>query len=336
MKGEKVLQYIITTVDPLKNSGGNKAKKDIDFFASQLPDTGVIHIPVHSTRLRRFLLTRLNVIRQIKSHPAQRYIIQYPVATPFMLKQIIHVIRKVSHAKIDLIIHDIPTLQFKKQSSNEELAILNGVDGLVVHNHSMEKVLRENNVKTKMVILGLFDYDNRQPMRTIIKYDETICFPGNLAKSLFLTKLSLQHRLDIYGPNKLAGYPKCVRYCGQYTPEELPKHLDENFGLIWDGDSTETCSGTFGNYLRYNNPHKASLYLSSGIPIIIWNQAALARLVKEHNVGITISSLAELDSKLSALSDSEYQVMKKNAQKMGILLRKGYYIQHAINELATC
>ena len=26
------MQYLISAIDPIKNSGGNKAKKDIDFF----------------------------------------------------------------------------------------------------------------------------------------------------------------------------------------------------------------------------------------------------------------------------------------------------------------
>ena len=70
------MQYLISAIDPIKNSGGNKAKKDIDFFASQLNDTGVIHVKIYYTRLQRYLLTRLSIIRLVKTHPADfRYLL---------------------------------------------------------------------------------------------------------------------------------------------------------------------------------------------------------------------------------------------------------------------
>lgn len=330
------MQYLISSIDPIKNSGGNKAKKDIDFFASEMKNTGVIHVKIYYTRIQRYLLTRLSIIKLVKAHPADRYILQFPISTPYVLRQFIEVIRKYTNAEIDLLIHDLPALQLSMEDKERELKLFNRVDNLIVHNHSMGEWLKENNVHTNMIELGLFDYDNEQPMRKNEEYDPTkftICFPGNLAKSTFLTKLTLKHRLDIYGPNKLESYPKCVKYCGQYTPEELPKHLTEDFGLIWDGNSTETCSGTFGEYLRYNNPHKTSLYLSSGIPVIIWDQAALAPLIKQHKAGICISNLTELDSLLSMLSNEEYQLMKQNAENLGKKLRNGYYTKRALNKL---
>ncbi len=33
------------------------------------------------------------------------------------------------------------------------------------------------------------------------------------------------------------------------SPDELPAALEGGFGLVWDGDSAETCSGVFGEYL---------------------------------------------------------------------------------------
>lgn len=330
------MQYLISAIDPIKNSGGNKAKKDIDFFASQLNDTGVIHVKIYYTRLQRYLLTRLSIIRLVKTHPADRYILQFPISTPYVLRQFIEVIHKYTNAKIDLFIHDLPVLQLSMEDKERELVLFNQVDNLIVHNQAMKKWLTENDVKTNMIELGLFDYDNEQPMQKKQEYDPanfTICFPGNLAKSTFLTKVNLSYRLNIYGPNRLDSYPEGIRYCGQYTPEELPKHLTEDFGLIWDGNSIETCSGTFGEYLKYNNPHKTSLYLSTGIPVIIWDQAALAPLIKESGAGICISSLTELDNVLLSLTNEQYQLMKRNAEKLGKKLREGYYTKHALTKL---
>ena len=60
--------------------------------------------------------------------------------------------------------------------------------------------------------------------------------------------------------------------------------MDQNFGLVWDGTSLDGCNGRYGEYLKFNNPHKTSLYLSCGIPVIIWKEAALADFVEEHKV----------------------------------------------------
>lgn len=55
---------------------------------------------------------------------------------------------------------------------------------------------------------------------------------------------------------------------GSYMPEELPEKLEAKYGLVWDGLEITSCEGTFGQYLKYNNPHKFSLYMAAGIAVI--------------------------------------------------------------------
>ena len=86
------------------------------------------------------------------------------------------------------------------------------------------------------------------------------------------------------------------------------------------------------DYLRINNPHKTSLYLACGIPIITWNKAAIAQYVRKNRVGITVSSLDEINEKLKDVSKDEYNLMRKNAKKCSERVRKGYYLKKAIQE----
>ena len=58
--------------------------------------------------------------------------------------------------------------------------------------------------------------------------------------------------------------------------------------------------------MRYNNPHKTSLYLSSGIPVITWSQAAIADFIKQHNVGIVIDDLNRIDEVLANVTKDQY------------------------------
>ena len=123
-----------------------------------------------------------------------------------------------------------------------------------------------------------------------------------------------------------------MNYFGAFLPDELIKNLKGKYGLVWDGDSIETCSGGKGEYLRINNPHKLSLYLAVGLPVIIWDEAAEAEFVLRENVGFTIKSLYELSEKMALISDDDYEIMKKNAKVVGARLRNGKYMTNAIKK----
>ena len=109
--------------------------------------------------------------------------------------------------------------------------------------------------------------------------------------------------------------------------------MEGSFGLVWDGGSTDTCSGTYGEYLRINNPHKVSLYLASGMPVIIWEEAALAGLIRENGCGITVGSLAEIPERIRALTPEEYEAIRDNTGKIAKRLRGGKYTQRALRRV---
>ena len=95
----------------------------------------------------------------------------------------------------------------------------------------------------------------------------------------------------------------------------------------------DTCSGDYGMYLKYNDPHKVSLYISSGLPVIIWKEAAVAKLIQQHHAGILIESLSEIDKVLSKISQDDYYQMRMNTLKLARLMRKGYFLDKSVNKL---
>ena len=117
-----------------------------------------------------------------------------------------------------------------------------------------------------------------------------------------------------------------ITYHGAFPPDEINNQLYSGFGLVWDGSSIEKCDGNTGEYLKYNNPHKLSLYLVSGIPVVIWKEAAEAKFVEEHGLGITVNSLDELGEKFASLSEEEYFEMVKNVAVVSNRLKNGYYL----------
>ena len=85
-------------------------------------------------------------------------------------------------------------------------------------------------------------------------------------------------------------------------------------------------------YLKMNNPHKASLYLASGFPMIVWSQSALADFVRKNQCGIIVDSLFEISESLDSLSEEDYQELIKNSKKIGEKIRDGYFLKTALEK----
>lgn len=102
---------------------------------------------------------------------------------------------------------------------------------------------------------------------------------------------------------------------------------------MWDGTSSDSCVGNTGEYLKYNNPHKTSLYMVAGLPVIVWDQAAIAEFVVNNGVGIAVSSLNDLASTLQEITEQEYEKMRSNAVQVGVRLKSGDYLKKAFLEL---
>ncbi len=255
-------------------------------------------------------------------------------------KRFIQLLKKKG-TRVIYIVHDIPSLRFKNEKAEKnDIEMLNLADVLVVHNDAMRQVLKKKGITTKMTCLTLFDYytnDAIIPESTLINNKNNIAFAGNLSKSEFLSSwLELNNLNDIhirlYGfkPNVDFSKYRNFDYICAFKPENVSK-ITAGWGLVWDGNSTETCSGALGEYLRLNTSHKFSLYLVCGMPLIVWTNSSLAQWVIDNNVGITIDNLNQIETKISTISVEDYKIMVRNIYHIASNLRKGYYLKEAMN-----
>lgn len=333
------MKKILFTVEEYdgENNAGPKAKEDI---AAILNNHGfeIVSRPIniHSkiSKLNAYLFTIPRIF------PREQFVdeiyFQYPTYSSFLMKKLIKVFRQHC-SKVIFIIHDIESLRIFVDNDNywsSEKQLLNATDGLIVHNDQMKDWLAQNGITVPMVSLEIFDYLSEFEPKSDYQLKKTVCFAGNLSKAKFLNELSLNNAtLSVYGPNAARKYGNGIQYEGQYSPDELPSHLTQNFGLVWDGSSTQTCDGKYGNYMKYNNPHKVSLYLSCGIPVVIWKQAALAKFIVSNHLGIAVESLSEMDQVISQIKKNDYDVYKRNALQMSKQLRNGLFIQKAVTKI---
>ena len=261
-----------------------------------------------------------------------------------------HLVRKLQGrgVKVYFIIHDLEILRYANLESVplkhkirvhvQESSLLGAADGIIAHNPIMKSVLVDKGVEAdKIVSLGIFDYliPNVQEKTGLTK-NQPIIVAGNLAqeKAGYLYSLPEEPAYNLYG----VGFDESralanETYFGSFLPDELPAALEGGFGLVWDGDSAETCSGVFGEYLRYNNSHKASLYLAAGFPVVVWEESALAHFVIDKQCGLVVSSLSDLKENLDTLSEEQYKEMLENAKQIGSKLRQGQYLRTALSKL---
>ena len=265
----------------------------------------------------------------------QYLLVQYPNYSPNILRSTIG--RLFSGNKTIFLIHDVDSWR-GILSKKEELAQLNSAEVLIVHNQCMENKLRQEGVfYPKIIRLEVFDYLVNGNLN-IKKLKKSVVFAGNLEKSLFLKSfcaLSVSYNIDLYGigiNEQIKSSPN-VFYHGAFSPEELPHVISGGFGLVWDGESIFNCSGTAGEYMKWNNPHKLSLYIASGIPVIVWKDAAIAAFVTAHKIGYCIESLEEIDEIMKAITPCEYKKFLQNILPLQYKVTNGEFLQSAIEQM---
>lgn len=240
--------------------------------------------------------------------------------------------KALSKKNATVLIHDLNSLREEKDCQ-EEIEVLSKFQKVISHNPKMTQFLRSHGLQCPTVDLHLFDYLGEGKVSTI-SYD--VGLAGNLAlsKSSYLYDLVNKNpevTFQLFGvgldESKLIG--NHFKYEGSRSPEALLSEFQCAFGLVWDGDSITSCEGPMGRYERYNNPHKLSLYISCGIPVIVWKEAAIADFVLTHNIGIVVDDLTHLHQKLEAISAKDYQQMKKNLEPLTQKVKTGAYIQAA-------
>lgn len=327
------MKYLLNVLQSEKMHSGSKAQDDIRAF---LKANGILSLYIDGEMERLEKYAFLNSLIKKKIAPLTRndeLIVQYPFYMGRFAKLVFQKRLNRFEGKKVAIIHDIPTLRVhsSKRKIREEIEFLNVFDFLVAHSTQMVNWLVENGYRGKHMVLGPFDYKNDfNFVNNTINSNEKIIvsFAGNLGKSSFLSRLRPQeYQLNLYGINFTESYCNAnTKYFGSFPADVLPKEIKGHFGLVWDGESTDESD----EYTRYNSPHKASLYLSMGMPIIVWGQSALADFVKKNQCGIVIDNLDSLDDVFQAMNSVKYSILSKSARKVGEKLRTGYYITRAL------
>ncbi len=341
--------FQITEVTESFNHAGSKATADIAVIAEEL---GFSKIPVRMDSSRENAIGKVqrqwgyfrDWRRCGKEIPEGAAVL---LQHPFHYKQLTRekTLRKLKEEKkvrFISLIHDVEELRAFRYSdyyAREFQTMLALADVLIVHNDVMREWFIQKGVPEKnLVSLEIFDYLQKPDPEKKAVFSGSISIAGNLdtQKCGYIAGLGeLKNvKVNLYGPNfdeRLKENPNIV-YHGSFPVDEIPGKLTEGFGLVWDGAGLNGCEGLSGQYLRYNNPHKLSLYLSSGIPVIIWKEAAEASFVKKNHAGLCVDRVSDLEKILPGMTEEEYQGYTDSIAAIQNRLQTGYYARKAIQE----
>ena len=293
----------------------------------------------NNTTISNIIEGVLNTIRLYFQLKADDIVfLQYPV-NRFLMKIIYNILKK-KHVHTITLVHDIDYLRsipLKNRGIDGmkklELSILSQSKYLICHNKSMIQTLKNEGLTNKMVSLEIFDY-LYTGNEAITSKNDTVIIAGNLAeqKAGYLYKLREQgYKLSLYGANLGANFQNSnFVYHGVFSPDLLISNLDGSYGLVWDGNECDTCAGAYGNYLRFNNPHKVSLYLAAGLPVIIWKESALYPFIVENNIGFGVNSLREIEEELKK---HNWQQFRENVIEIQKKIRTGAYLTKVLSEI---
>ncbi len=327
------------TIDELYNTTYNaisKARNDVSMFVKE---AGFRTLAVNDKSSESLFWNRIYMIkvifRLLSLNDNDTVFLQTSLA--FLKK--IQVIKQIKKFRIVYLIHDMYSLKYSEQSSkhahaqqiSSDMHILSNCDFVIAHNDIMKKRIEDNGCTSNIVSLEIFDYFTKYSCKTReypINNEWTIAFAGNTTKSpflKFLDKSKHNYSFNVYG-GPIVHFDN-LNYLGLVNPDELPSIISGHFGLIWEGDENIVKED---NYTCLNNPHKMSMYIVSGMPIITWDKSAAAKFVLSKECGIVVSKIEDIEENLRLLTPEKYSTMVSNCMKIRQDLINGLYIKRAL------
>jgi hypothetical protein len=305
--------------------GGAKAKMDADAVFAQL---GLEPLRVRS---RGALHVMWEIARWAVLRPRSILLFHYP--THNAPERIAIRLWRRRH-RIVFLIHDIDAL--RGVSPSQPISFLEKASACIVTGR-LDAAPEVVGRLPRVVRLGCWDYlpaDDFEPPAW--SNGEGVLFAGALQadKSAWLYDASRRTPLILAGlgldeQRKLPG----DRALGPFRPEHPVFPSEARWGLVWDGGSPDGLSGPTGAYQRYNQPHKFSLYISAGLPVICSRDAALARFVEETGVGLCVARIDEIPDAIRAIDPAQEKAIRAAVTALRERLRRGAFLKAAVATL---
>jgi glycosyltransferase involved in cell wall biosynthesis len=258
----------------------------------------------------------------------------YAKANQLLVKAILRLRKSI---KVVCFITDIDGLRDGNDSLlKKEKKFFRRFTYFIVHNNTMKEWVRAVKPTAIVSIVEFFDFLTVANKKIRAK-NFSVAFSGNTINSTFIFDLSKIRNIEfhLYGEMDNTRFNKFtnLNFYGLIDSKVLKDQIKGSFGLVWNGNSINSLTGSTGDYLKINSPHKLSSYIVSGLPVIVHESSAAASLVKKYGIGFTIRSLNETAELVEQIRQVEYESMQKNCFCLANKISTGKCLEDALKEL---
>ena len=334
------LCYISRNYIRLKAAGAI-ARNDVEITLEKM---GWKHIGLRRSYYHNGLIHGLRLFAgSVKAYLSIRkgdvVVIQYPMTKAF---EIIAKKARRRGAKVIAVVHDLHAPRELTITPERESKILNLCDVVLTHNDSMQRWLSENGCTARLVNYEIMDYLSgiSAPHKPEKEDGFSLYFIGNASAEVneFLYEMAREMpdtKIYVYGPNfdkaKAADTPNLIEMGSAKDTDLMAGHKGD-FGIAWYGSSLDGAKGRLGEYMSLNNPHKVSLYLRCGTPVVVWKHAGCAKFLQDNGVDVSVDSLRELPEILNAMTPEKYASMCGKAHEVSDRIASGHHLRKAIDQ----
>ncbi|BAQ56422.1 conserved hypothetical protein [Lactobacillus acetotolerans] len=274
---------------------GNKFPRDVIKICEVMGYKPVFVREIYSKKRPWQLLEDYFHLLKIKSNSVVIYIDQ---VAPRISRKLVYSVLQRKNVKVIPLLEDMDIIRNNSISKKQQKRMLNCLNKsaiIISQNKKMSDYLKEKGISTEIVELNLLDFlttkfksNHHFPLNTW-----TICYGGSLSfsQSGFLRNIELRSsdkvKYYIYGKGDISNdVSKPLFYKGVFSAEECINKLKGDWGLVWNGQSSNNTNSqdSFSVYYDYVCPHKLSMYLLCGMPVIVSSKSAVANFVKKINV----------------------------------------------------
>lgn len=323
------MNYIMTPLQGYRDSAVIKPKEDVAYYLQQAGFIAISY-PRQAHNFTNWQSMLAGTVATVQ--PDDNVIYQTPTWAGMDIENEVVRLLKQRGANVIAFVHDIEYVRFPDRfQKNGQIDYYNQFTGLIVATEPQRQRLMADGVRVPIIVSGPWSYLQERPL-VAPSYSQRVHYAGNLVswKSGFLSRLGADTRIEVYGSNNMEhdlGYSlgAGVNYHGSLTQVELTERLSNGFGLIWDEDD----HGHYTDYALTNMPHKFSLYLSLGMPIIGKRGSVVGQLIERFTLGWVLDDISALAELVAGIDQHSYDRHVAQSMQAGRLVRSGRYTQLA-------
>ncbi|KRN27708.1 hypothetical protein IV38_GL001921 [Lactobacillus selangorensis] len=252
--------------------------------------------------------------------PNDLFVYQYPseIDAQFEVSFIEHVAYR--QTKLVILVRDYHSLHYGYNPGFDEVRLFNLAKALIVPSERMRTKLRADGVNTPIVLQYVGDFRTARNMNQKLS-ERSVVVLDAAAQTNILT--AWQQKTPLIGVGrheKKLNLPANVNNIQTQSVRESIQKMPLFIGLVLEKNE----------YAKYRSSYAAAAFLALGMPIIVWEQSALAGFIKINHLGWTLKSVKDVDGLLKSLSDTTIHEYQERVQSFAQLLRNGYFTRQAL------